>query len=303
MKKSACLFLQLTIWVLAAALPAAAAVTNTVKGTLRDQKTDRPLAGARVVLTASRTQTQRVELTSDAAGAVYKNGMPTGSYEVQFEKEGYFPARTSIRLGIGDTIDISARLEPVPDAAAGGAGLLRSIVELVRAGKFAESMAKADAAVAGEPASAMLYYYRGFSREKTGDAAGAVTDYGKAVELKPDFALALASLGKLQARQGEYAKAAENYKRALGIADHDPDALYNYAVCLVNLGDNESSGKVLEKLLAADPGHADAWYQLGIVRLGLGDMAGARECLGKFLEIDPQHRDAAAARQILDSIK
>lgn len=288
---------------LGAAQAAPGAVMNAVKGTISDMKTGQPIAGVRIALVSARTRASRIELATDEAGYVYKNGIPTGSYDVEFEKEGYFPARSSLRLTIGDELDISAKLEPMPVQDTGAGDRLRAVVGLVNAGDFAGAAARAGEALAQDPASPMLHYYRGYGREKSGDAAGALVDYAKAAELKPDFALALSSLGKLQARKGDYAKAAENYKKALVIAANDADSLYNYAVCLVNLGDNNGARASLEKLLAVDPAHADACYQLGLVLLGQSDMAGAKQWLQKFLELDPQHKDAATAKQIIDSLK
>jgi tetratricopeptide (TPR) repeat protein len=303
MKKTMRLLKLSLIMAAIGSMPALSAVMNSVKGTISDGKTGQPIADARITLISTRVQTYRLELTSGSDGAVYKNGIPTGGYEVQFEKEGYFPARSSIRLTIGDNYDISVKLEPVPDQSASGAGLLRSVVELVNAGKFAEAITKASDGLAKEPANAMLHYYRGYCQEKSGNAAAAIVDYGRAVELKADFALALASLGKLQARQGDYAKAAENYKKACELQANNPDALYNYGICLVNLGNNAEAKKMFEKVLVIDAAHADACYQLGLVLLGLGDMVKAKECLQQFLVLDPLHKDAAVAKQIIDSIK
>jgi tetratricopeptide (TPR) repeat protein len=284
-------------------IPGHADVMNTVKGTILDRQTGQPIAGVRVTLVPTRSRTSRIELITDDAGAVFKNGIATGSYEVQFEREGYFPVRSSIRLTIGDSYDVSLKLEPVPARQAGGTAQLRAIVELANAGRFAEGARKAGEAIAQEPASALLHYYRGYCLERSGDAAAATIEYGRAVELKPDFALGMAGLGKLLARQGEYAKAAAHFRKSLELVPDDADALYNYGICLVNLGDNSGAGEAFARLLAADPGHADAWYQLGIVLLGQGNMPRARECLQKFLALEPQHRDAATARQILDSLK
>jgi tetratricopeptide (TPR) repeat protein len=273
-----------------------------VKGTISDQKTNLPIADVRITIVSTRVQTYRIELMSGLDGTVYKNGIPTGSYEVQFDKEGYFPARSSIRLTIGDNFDISVKLDPVPNQSTSGTDLLRTVVELVNSGNFAEGIKKAGEALEKEPANAMLHYYRGYCQEKSGNTAAAIADYGRAIELKSDFALALTSLGKLQARQGDYAKAAEYYKKACELSASDLDALYNYGICLVNLGDNAEAEKMFEKVLTIDAGHADACYQLGIVLLGQGDMARARECLQQFLVLDPLHKDAATARKILESI-
>jgi len=303
MKKAMRLLPLSMVVALIGAMPAAADTMNSVKGTISDGKTGQPIADVRIALISSRVQTYRLELTSDRDGAVYKNGIPTGSYEVQFEKEGYFPARSSIRLSIGDNYDISLKLEPAPDQNASGVGLLRSVVELVNSGRYAEGIAKAGEGLGKEPANAMLHYYRGYCQEKSGNPAAAIIDYGRAVELKPDFALALASFGKLQARQGEYAKAVESYKKACELQANNPDVFYNYGICLVNLGNNAEARTIFEKVLAIDAANADACYQLGLVLLGLGDMAKAKECLQQFLILDPLHKDTAIAKAIIDSIK
>lgn len=303
MKQTAPILLTLLAALLASGIPARADVMNAVKGTISDKTTGQPIAGVRITLISARVRSSRIELASDDAGSVYKNGIPTGSYDVEFEKEGYFPARSSLRLTIGDELDISVKLEPMPVQNAGAGDRLRAIVQLVKDGGFAEAVARSGEALALEPANAMLHYYRGYSREKSGDAAGALVDYARAAELKPDFALALASLGKLQARGGDFAKAAENIRKSLALAPGDSSAIYNYAVCLVNLGDNAGARASLEKLLEIDPAHADGCYQLGIVLLGQGDMAGAKQWLQKFLELDPQHKDAPTAKQIIDSLK
>jgi tetratricopeptide (TPR) repeat protein len=303
MKKKLPLMRICLILAIIGCLPAAAEVMNSVKGLVSDAKTGQPIAGVKIILVSIRVQTYRIELTSGGDGTIYKNGIPTGSYEVHFEKEGYFPARSSIRLSIGDNYDISLKLEPVPDQSASGAGLLRALVELVNAGNFSAGITKASDGIGREPANAMLHYYRGYCQEKSGNAAAASADYGRAVELKPDFALALASLGKLQARQGEFVKAAGNFKKAFELAPNDLDALYNYGICLVNLGNNADAKIMFEKVLAIDAAHADACYQLGLVLLGLGDMAKAKECLLTFLTLAPEHKDAATAKAILDSLK
>ena len=303
MKKITTLVPFFLIMTVIAALPVAAAVMNSVKGTISDAKTGQPIADVQIALILTRVTTFRIELTTDKAGAVYKNGIPTGTYEVQFEKEGYFPARSNIRLTIGDDYDISVTLEPIPDQTASGAGLLRAIVELVNGGRFADGIAKATDGIAKEPANAILYYYRGHCQEKSGNPAAAMADYSKAVELKADFALALAGLAKLQARQGEYAKAAANYQKACALAPNDMDALYNYGICLVNLGQSAEAKLTFDKVQAIDAAHADASYQLGLVLLGLGDMAKAKECLQSFLALAPEHNDAATAKAILESLK
>jgi tetratricopeptide (TPR) repeat protein len=301
MKKSFVL-LMLTLAGFSALLLSQGGMIGAIKGTIKDSKTQALLADVKIVLTDSQSKIKQ-EVHTDQNGYFYKSGLYPGNYAMSFEKEGYAPAATTLHMTPGETRDINLTLEPVQQAAKGTAGLFNKGLQLVSDEKYTDAAGVFSQALAESPENFLAYYYRGFCQEKQGNTAAAIVDYSRTIELKADFALGLASLGKLQARQGEYAKAAANYKKACELQADDPDTLYNYGICLVNLGNNAEARKMFEKVLAIDAAHADACYQLGLVLLGQGDMAKAKEYLQKFLALDPTHKDAATAKAIIDSIK
>lgn len=295
------LFLLLSLAGVAFVLLAQGGMIGAIKGTIKDGKTQAPLMDVKIVVTDPQSKAKH-ELRTDKDGLVYKSGFYPGNYEISYEKDGYVPAATTMYLRPGETRDISISLEAM-QAAKGGAEPFNQGLQQVGDEKYADAADSFSRALAEDQGNFLAYYYRGFCQEKQGKIDAALADYVKTIELKPDFALGLASLAKAYAKKGDFTKATGFYKKAYDLGTTDINTIYNYGVSLVNLGNNVEAKTMFEKVLAIDATHADACYQLGLVLLGLGDMVKAKECLQQFLVLDPLHQDAATAKAILDTLK
>jgi tetratricopeptide (TPR) repeat protein len=277
-------------------------ILGAIKGHVLDKEAGKPLAKARVTIVSARTQSIKYEIVTDKNGFFYKSGLQTGVYQVSCEKSGFAPAVTSLRLSIAEERDITFYLEIIKQTTSAAMGLMTEVETLLNEGKFKEAIDKITAASNSEPLNYVLYYYRAEALEKIGDEQQALADYQKALELRPDFSLVLANIGKLYAKMGNYQKAIEFYKRALETGSTDVLTLYNYGVCLINVSNNAEAKTVFEKLLTIDPTYPDAHYQLGIICLGLGEIDKAKEYLNKFLELDPENSNVQLAKDILKSL-
>lgn len=282
-----------------------AGTTGAIEGAVVDTASGLPLEGVRVTVVATATDAVRFQLATDKKGRFYKAGLYSGAYQLTFEKDGYTPQASTVRIQIDGVKTLEVRLQPAGASAGteGAAGPLKKAVELVAAGRYAEALPEAEAAVAQAPSDPFPYYYRAAALERTGKGDAALEDYRKAAELKPDFILPLARAGMILAKRGEFEAAAAFYDKAIQQKDQDPATYYNYGVCLVNAGRREEAKAAFEKLLALDPLYADGLYQLGLVELGLGNTAAAADLLRKFVEMDPANPNAAIAGEILKSLK
>ena len=61
----------------------------------------------------------------------------------------------------------------------------------------------------------MAYCNRGSAKNSSGDYAGAIEDYTKAIELDPKFAVAYCNRGNAKDSSGDYAGAIEDYTKAI----------------------------------------------------------------------------------------
>ena len=284
-----------------AQLPLHSSILNSVKGVITDQDSGEPIPGVSITLTigAFKHQTK-----TDEKGAFYKGGLKNGMYNVKFEKEGYIPAISNFRLGIADKRDLSVALKKLKVVEPVQKKKSKSVIgaELLNAQKYPEAIKVLTEAIAETPENPLIYYYRGFALDKTGDPDKALADYKKSLELDPEFQLSLGEAGKILAKKGDIEGAAAYYKKSYELGTTDVLALYNYGACLINLGNNDDAQKVFEKLLSIDPNYPDAFYQLGIIYLGKNDNARAKEYLQKFLELDPDNENASVAQEILKTI-
>jgi len=276
--------------------------TGAVKGTIKDSVTEEPLQGVKITVSSSVSQTLRYELHSDKKGHFYRSGLAPGVYQATFDKNGYIPLGTSIRVKLSATVDVEIKLEPVKSTVSDSANLIKIGKDLLDAGKYEEAITKLSEAITTDPSNPVYYYYRGVAFERSENREKAVEAYQKAAELKPDFILPLSRAGIIFAKKGDFEKAIEFYKKATDLGDKDPETFYNYGGCLVNLGKSLEAKAVFEQVLALDPNYSDAFYQLGIIFIGLAETEKAKELLQKFIEMDPENKNASLAREILKSL-
>lgn len=279
--------------------PLQASILNAVKGVITDKDAGTPLEGVKITLVEGATV---YECFSDKEGKFYKSGLKNGMHQVTFEKEGYTPLMTTVQLRISDTRDLTCQMKKLKAEVAAKPNLIKKAIELINAGNFTGADAALTEALQEQPDNPLLYFYRGFVKEKNTKTDDALKDYYKAIELDPELVIALAEVGRIMARKGNYEEGAKYYQKAYEFGTTDMVALYNYGACLSGLGKNDEAMKVYNKMLELDPNYADAYYQLGIVYLGLGDNAKAKECLQKFLQMDPNNSNAATAQEIIKSI-
>jgi tetratricopeptide (TPR) repeat protein len=228
--------------------------------------------------------------------------MTIGVYQLTVEKENYMPMQSTVRVSLGPAAKIEIKLRPFKGPPPITKKISSKAISLLNEGKYEESIEKFTEAITEDQENPIFYYYRGVAFEKTGNLDRAMEDYQKSVELKPDFILPTANIGKIHAKKKEFEKAIEFYKKAVELGDQDATNYYNYGICLMNLGNKEEAKEVLEKLISLDENYADAYYQLGIIYIGLGDSANAKEFLQKFIDMDPENQNVSVAKQILKSL-
>src|SRR3712207_3303716 len=107
----------------------------------------------------------------------------------------------------------------------------------------------AHAARAQESAEDLLR--RGREKAASKDLEGALSDFGRAVELKPDFAEAFGGRAHVLAKQGKYRPALADLDRAVAVAPSSTQALHARASLRLSRGeDAEGAIADLDRLAA-----------------------------------------------------
>ncbi|MCJ7727920.1 MAG: tetratricopeptide repeat protein [Actinobacteria bacterium] len=279
-----------------------AVTTGSAEGYVKDSQTGEPIDKAKISIVYTESTNIKFELHSDKKGHFYRGGLIPGIYKITVDKEGYVPMQRTIRVPLGDTAKVDFKLEIFESRAPKSSKLSSQASALLNDGKYEQAIGKFTEAISEAPSNPIFYFYRGASFDKIGDTDKALEDYQKSVELKPDFALPIASIGKIYAKKKDFDNAIEFYKKAVELGDQDVITYYNYGVCLMNLGKNTQAKDIFEKLISLDENYSNAYYQLGIIYIGLGDSAKAKELLQKFIDMDPENQNALLAKEILKSL-
>lgn len=98
-----------------------------------------------------------------------------------------------------------------------------------------------------------VFYNRGNARKNQGDLSGAVLDYTRALEHRPDYDKAFYNRGNTKDDQGDFPGAVADYTRAIEANPGHALAYGNRAFTYKKMGELEKAKADSEKALAIDP--------------------------------------------------
>ncbi|WP_158763051.1 O-linked N-acetylglucosamine transferase family protein [Paraburkholderia acidiphila] len=103
--------------------------------------------------------------------------------------------------------------------------------------------------------------------QRADDRQMAIRALHRAIELRPDFAVALNNLGQLYGEAQDCAEALRYFERALALAPVHAAIHFNYGTMLYKSGAFARAEAVLRRTLELSPSHANAWNNLAQVLL------------------------------------
>ncbi len=131
-------------------------------------------------------------------------------------------------------------------------------------------------------------WLKGLHRDKEGGTHEAIRLYIKAIELDPNFAPAMASLGELKLHAGEYEKAKELLEKSIHLNINDGWAKYYLAQAYLELGEVEE-GLVMAYKAALLPETVSQGFNLaGSIHLRKGEFGKAINPLKRAIEMNGQ---------------
>jgi tetratricopeptide (TPR) repeat protein len=139
-------------------------------------------------------------------------------------------------------------------------------------------------------------FQKGAALTNLGDIKGAEASFRRAVELRPDWTLALASLGTLLVREGKLDEAETFLNKAIKLDEMSFPAYSGLVELQLAKDKDQNRSKVLlEKIRVfsskASP-TASIWTSQAMLENSLGDRAAARTSIARALAIDGLHKPA-----------
>jgi tetratricopeptide (TPR) repeat protein len=290
----------------------AQAQTGTARGKVLDAD-GKPIAEATVQIEFQGGINRKFETRANKKGEWMQVGMQPGPYKFTASKEGYQPAIVdNFHIGLGEPTGVPDFKLQTAKAAANAPGgemdLLRkafaAAVELQNAGKVDEAIAAYQAINEKNADVPEVHLNLGTLYVAKKDNAAAEAAFQKALELRPGYSDAAASLARFYQSTGQGDKAMAIMDQATGANPQDAKGQFSRGLVLMNGGKTEEAAKAFEAATTADPNMADAYYWLGSQLLNLGRNDDAIKAYEKYLTLNPGNpQQVAAAQGILAAMK
>ena len=305
----------LTTTMVLAFAAAASAQTGVVRGKVVDAQ-GAPVEGAKVTISAKSVKNSR-ELKTNKKGEYVQVGLFPGDYTITVEKDK-LKSTQDTKVSIGDNPPIDFKLAPESggnaELEAKAAALKKAFeegVEFSKTGKYDESIAKFNEAVAQMPNCFDCYYNIGYANTQKKDWAAAEAAYKKAIELKPDHCPAWSGLANVYNIQNKTDLALEASAKTSSCGDTaagaaggmDASGLYNQGVILWNAQKFAEAKEKFDAATKADPKFSQAWYLLGKADINLGDFAGAVAAFEGYLKADPTGEHADEVKKNIEQLQ
>jgi protein O-mannosyl-transferase len=127
-----------------------------------------------------------------------------------------------------------------------------------------------------------------------GDVAGAISEFRRALDLRPGDAGLHNDLAVALANQGNFAEAVNHFRRAIEISPWDSRPYKNVGIIYAREGRATEAIAYLRRAAELNPADTTAQIDLANSLAKLGDMAGAAKHFRDAIEIDPQLAEAHA---------
>ncbi len=134
--------------------------------------------------------------------------------------------------------------------------------------------------------SAAAWYYAGKLEQAENHVAGAITDFRKALEVRPGFSQATLALGMIFETHGESKKALDLYQEQLD-QKQDLQVAGRLAILYLKSNELELAQKTFEIMTAIDPEDLNTQLKLGLVLMQKQDWSKAKEVLEGILKKVP----------------
>ena len=159
-----------------------------------------------------------------------------------------------------------------------------------------EKISYYDRAIQLKPDLAVAYFNRGNAKRRLGQREDAIADFDKAIHHKPDFAEAYSHRGNVKRRLGRHEDAITDYDKAIQLNPDFAEAYANRGISKSSLERHEDAITDYDKAIQLNPDFAEAYSNRGTSKSDLERHEDAITDYDKAIQLDPDMTEAYANR-------
>ncbi|MDE0017857.1 MAG: tetratricopeptide repeat protein [Candidatus Poribacteria bacterium] len=138
------------------------------------------------------------------------------------------------------------------------------------------------------PQDHVFYNNRGIDYGEKGEYDLAIEDFTKAIELKPDYAIAYNNRGAVYRSKGEYDKTIDDCNKAIQLKSNYAEPYSNRGAAYRNKGDYERAIEDYNKAIQLKPNFVQAYYNRGLAYHEKSELDIAIKDYSKAIELNPK---------------
>ena len=159
-------------------------------------------------------------------------------------------------------------------------------------GQYVDAISDFDKAIQLKPDDAKAYVNRGLAKYYLGQYLAAISDYDKAIQLKPDDAKAYSNRGAAKTDLGQYFAAISDHNKAIQLKPDAVNAYVNRGVAKHGLGQYTAAIQDFDETIRLKPNDATPYNNRGLAKDNLGQHAAAIQDYDKAIQLKPDYAKA-----------
>jgi len=293
--------------------PASQQASSAISGTVYLPGNNQPASQVAVSLKSHDAGVFRSILT-DYDGHFELAGLPSGTYEITIEEQGYQTYRSTIAFD-GSWLKLELHLAPIGPPQPVQSANTVSVRELAIPGKakdeyrkglvslakkqLANSLKHFTSAVRAFPGYFEALYHQGIVETDLGHQEAAMQDFQMAAELSGGrYARAQFGMGYLYYLQGNSVQAEATTRRGLELDPNDADGYVILGMTLLRLNRTDEAERSAREALLRNPNDADAYLVLADACARRQDYEQQIQNLNTYLKLDPTGPASKRAREV-----
>ena len=246
--------------------------TFTILGTIMDNN-GQGVNAIRVSLTDENYQPIRTQFT-DSSGRFQIRGLVSGRYIIRVEPAGKPFEEQSVSVDLQALRVRGTGNEPYP---------VEIVLRRKKEARIPEKPGVVFAQTVPEPAR--VEYEQGVSSIKGNKQELGIVSLKKAIEIFPDYFLALELLGTEYVKRNEHDSAVPVLAHALEINQAAPKSLYAIGFAYLKLKRSTEAIEPLKKAAEIEPNNVNVYMMLGIALGNIGELTDSEAALRKAYEL------------------
>ena len=157
---------------------------------------------------------------------------------------------------------------------------------------YVGAIADYDKAIQLKPDYAEAYNNRGLAKHELGEHAAALIDFGEAIQLKPGLSVAYNNRALAKSALGDLRAAIADYDEAIQLNANDAVVYKNRGVAKGKLGEHAAALADYDKAIQLKPDYAEAYDSRGYMKDKLGEHEAALADYDKAIQLKPDYAEA-----------